>query len=42
MVLQYILVAVVTIAALGWLFRKQLFPSKKSTTGCGNGDCGCH
>lgn len=40
-VVQYILVVAVVLVAVGWLFRKYLFPSKK-TTGCGDGDCGCH
>ncbi|WP_397302693.1 FeoB-associated Cys-rich membrane protein [Nonlabens ulvanivorans] len=39
--LQYILVAVVVLVALGWLFRKSLFPSKKKG-GCSDGNCGCH
>lgn len=40
-IIQYILVAIVGLVALGWLFRKNIFPSKKAT-GCGDGDCGCH
>lgn len=40
-ILQYILIVIAAVGAIAWLFRKQLFPSKKST-GCGTGDCGCH
>lgn len=40
-IFQYILVGVTVLIALGYLFRKQLFPKKKST-GCGDGDCSCH
>ncbi|MGB5982918.1 MAG: FeoB-associated Cys-rich membrane protein [Nonlabens sp.] len=40
--LQYILVGVLVLAAVVFLFRKQLFPESKDSGSCGNGDCGCN
>ncbi|WP_090755086.1 FeoB-associated Cys-rich membrane protein [Nonlabens sp. Hel1_33_55] len=40
--IQYIIVAVIVITAIGWLFRKRLFPSRYNSKNCGDGDCGCH
>lgn len=39
-ILQYIIVAIITIVAIGYLLRKYAFPKKDA--GCGDGDCGCH
>ncbi|MFD2595402.1 FeoB-associated Cys-rich membrane protein [Sphingobacterium griseoflavum] len=37
--IQYIIVALVFIAAIGYLLRR-FMPSRKKSTGCGKG-CGC-
>ncbi|AZQ43329.1 FeoB-associated Cys-rich membrane protein [Nonlabens ponticola] len=41
-IIQYLLVIITVLAALGWLLRKQLFPSRHDNSNCGDGDCGCH
>ncbi|KQC32177.1 hypothetical protein AAU57_01710 [Nonlabens sp. YIK11] len=40
--LQYGIVILLLIAAVVWLFRKKLFPSRYNSNNCGDGDCGCH
>lgn len=38
---QTIVIASVLILALGYVFRKQIWNSKKKNDGCGDGSCGC-
>ena len=39
--LQYILVSIIGLIAIGWVIKKYFLPAKNGT-GCGDGDCGCH
>ncbi|MDG1285539.1 MAG: FeoB-associated Cys-rich membrane protein [Flavobacteriaceae bacterium] len=38
---QTIVIASLLILALAYVFRKQLWKSKKKHNGCGNDGCGC-
>ncbi|MDG1394087.1 MAG: FeoB-associated Cys-rich membrane protein [Flavobacteriaceae bacterium] len=38
---QTVIIVFVLILALAFLFRKQLWKSKKTDDSCGNGSCGC-
>ncbi|MDA9875316.1 MAG: FeoB-associated Cys-rich membrane protein [Flavobacteriaceae bacterium] len=38
---QTIIIASLLILALAYVFRKQLWKSKKKNNGCGNDGCGC-
>ncbi|WP_405378293.1 FeoB-associated Cys-rich membrane protein [Nonlabens sp. Asnod3-A02] len=41
-IFQTISVFVIAVVAILWLFRKSIFPKKFNSSGCGDGDCGCH
>ncbi|MDC0628997.1 FeoB-associated Cys-rich membrane protein [Flavobacteriaceae bacterium] len=38
---QTLVIASVLVLALLYVFRKQLWNSKKKNSGCGNDSCGC-
>ncbi|MBT7851257.1 MAG: FeoB-associated Cys-rich membrane protein [Flavobacteriaceae bacterium] len=38
---QTVIIVSILILALAYLFRKQLWKSKKKNDDCGNGSCGC-
>jgi len=39
--LQTVIIASILILALAYVFRKQLWKSKKKNGSCGNDGCGC-
>ncbi len=41
LIFQYIIVALILIAAVGWLVKTYVLPATKKSGHCGGGDCGC-